>query len=244
MSWWGFQKGKSAMMVIVETPDDAAYQFEHPAGGPTVIGPRWRESLGQLRYPRSCRMCFFEEGNYVDLAKRYRRYAMDTGLFVSLKEKIARPPIVKELIGTPQTRVGILTNIKSGQPEVQQDRSDRQSPAHHVRRSRQATSQIERRGLEHLVWSHRLATEGYDRQHPDELPPAPAAGGWEGMKRLADTCHELGYLSACTISIATIYTDAPVVRSAVRHPRGGSAATPPRFPRHPFRRWKEGHRDS
>ena len=46
MSWWGFQKGKSAMMVIVETPDDAAYQFDHPAGGPTVIGPRWRESLG------------------------------------------------------------------------------------------------------------------------------------------------------------------------------------------------------
>ena len=42
MSWWGFQKGKSAMMVIVETPDDAAYQFSHPAGGPTVIGPRWR----------------------------------------------------------------------------------------------------------------------------------------------------------------------------------------------------------
>ena len=35
MSWWGFEKGRSAMMVIVETPDDAAYQFKHPAGGPT-----------------------------------------------------------------------------------------------------------------------------------------------------------------------------------------------------------------
>jgi len=32
-------------MVIVETPDDAAYQFSHPAGGPTVIGPRWRPQL-------------------------------------------------------------------------------------------------------------------------------------------------------------------------------------------------------
>jgi hypothetical protein len=40
MSWWGFQKGRSAAMVIVETPDDASYQFSHPAGGPTVIGPR------------------------------------------------------------------------------------------------------------------------------------------------------------------------------------------------------------
>jgi len=39
MSWWGFQKGTSAMMIIIETPDDAAYQFNHPAGGPTLIGP-------------------------------------------------------------------------------------------------------------------------------------------------------------------------------------------------------------
>ncbi|MGH7951635.1 MAG: hypothetical protein ACREFE_06915, partial [Limisphaerales bacterium] len=44
MSWWGFEKGDSAMMIIVETPDDAAYQFSHPAGGPTIIGPRWRDS--------------------------------------------------------------------------------------------------------------------------------------------------------------------------------------------------------
>ena len=48
MSWWGFLKGKSAMMVIVETPDDAAYQFSHPGGGPTVIGPEWRYSLGRF----------------------------------------------------------------------------------------------------------------------------------------------------------------------------------------------------
>ncbi len=46
MSWWGFQRGPSAMMVIVETPDDAAYQFDHPAGGPTVIGPRCANRSG------------------------------------------------------------------------------------------------------------------------------------------------------------------------------------------------------
>ena len=90
MSWWGFKKGPAAMMVIVETPDDAAYQFSHPAGGPTVIGPRWRGQLGKLSYMRSARICFFPEGDYVDLAKRYRRYALETGLLVSLKEKIAR----------------------------------------------------------------------------------------------------------------------------------------------------------
>ena len=93
------------MMIIIETPDDAAYQFAHPAGGPTVIGPRWLAQLGRLNYPRSGRMIFFRSGNYVDMAKRYRRYVMETGQFVSLKEKIARTPAVKDLIGTPQTRV-------------------------------------------------------------------------------------------------------------------------------------------
>src|SRR5262245_14152689 len=87
MSWWGFQKGKSGMMVIVETPDDASYQFSHPAGGPTVIGPHWRAQLGRFGYVRTVRLCFIANGNYVDMAKRYRRYVKESGLFVSLKEK-------------------------------------------------------------------------------------------------------------------------------------------------------------
>ena len=36
------------MMVIVETPDDAAYTFSHPAGGPTSMGPSWRAQLGHF----------------------------------------------------------------------------------------------------------------------------------------------------------------------------------------------------
>ena len=79
MSWWGFQKGKSAMMLIVETPDDASYQFSHPAGGPTVIGPRWRAQFSRFGYLRTARISFFTDGNYVDMAKRYRRYVMETG---------------------------------------------------------------------------------------------------------------------------------------------------------------------
>ena len=123
MSWWGFEKGKAAMMVIIETPDDAAYQFSHPAGGPTVIGPEWRDSLGRFSYLRTVRLCFFKQGNYVTLAKRYRQYVIDTGLFVSLKEKIARTPVVADMIGIPQTRVGILHN--------QSTNSDRYNPTNH-----------------------------------------------------------------------------------------------------------------
>jgi hypothetical protein len=207
MSWWGFQKGKSAMMVIVETPDDAAYQFSHPAGGPTVIGPRWLNSLGKFSYMRTARMCFFEQGNYVTLAKRYRRYAMDTGLFVSLKEKLARTPILAGLIGTPQTRVSILHN--------QKEDSDRYDPTNHYSLTTfderaKPLRDLKASGVNQtLVFISGWAHLGYDRQHPDPLPPPEAAGGWAGMKRLTDTCHELGYPFIFHDQYRDYYVDAP-----------------------------------
>lgn len=191
MSFWGFEKGKAAMMVIVETPDDAAYQFSHPAGGPTVIGPRWRDSLGKFRYMRTARMVFFPEGDYVTMAKRYRQYVMNTGLFVSLKEKMVKDPVLADVIGEPETRVGILHN--------QSTNSDNYSLTNHYELHTFAERAAELRamksnGVDHAIiycsgWAHL----GYDRQHPDPLPPPEAAGGWEGMKLLFDTAHELGY---------------------------------------------------
>jgi hypothetical protein len=240
MSWWGFQKGKSAMMIIIETPNDAAYQFSHPAGGPTVIGPRWRATLGKFGYLRSGRMCFLPEGNYVNLAKRYRRYAMDTGLFVSLQEKIARKPIVKELIGTPITRSGILTDIK---PDSLRYKTNDPGFNRHVTTFDERADQfrqLKTQGLERLCvvmtgWPH----AGYDREHPDELPPAPAAGGWEGMKRLADACAQLGYLFSLHDQYRDYYTDAPSFdpQFAVHEE---DASTSIAFPGSRFGQWKEG----
>jgi hypothetical protein len=215
MSWWGFQKGKSAMMVIVETPDDAAYQFSHPAGGPTVIGPRWLATLGKFGYLRTARMCFFDEGNYVTLAKRYRRYVMDTGLFISLKEKIARTPILADLIGTPQTRVGILHNMSpdsdrwDAKPDGGPDQNTHYSLTTFDERAKQLR-ELKARGVDRtLVFVSGWANLGYDRQHPDPLPPSPAAGGWDGLKRLADTCRELGYPFIFHDQYRDYYIDAP-----------------------------------
>src|SRR5262249_25324723 len=98
MSWWGFEKGDSAMMVIVETPDDAAYTFSHLAGGPTKMGPSWRAQLGRFNYTRRLRMIFFPKGNYVTLAKRYRQFVKDSGLYLSLKDKTAQRSTVGNLM--------------------------------------------------------------------------------------------------------------------------------------------------
>jgi hypothetical protein len=210
MSWWGFEKSGAAMMVIVETPNDAAYQFNHPAGGPTVIGPRWRASLGQFGYPRQARMVFLPKGNYVDMAKVYRQYAKNHGIYVSTAEKAFRKPVLNQVIGTPMTRMGILTNIS---PQSQLYDTTQPSKNYHLTTFDQRAAQLndlKSEGFDKLtVVVSGWPKMGYDRQHPDELPPAPDAGGYEGMKRLEDACKQLGYTFSLHDQYRDYYIDAP-----------------------------------
>jgi hypothetical protein len=241
MSWWGFKKGRGAMMVIVETPDDASYQFHHPGGGPTLVGPRWRGSLGRLAYPRTARMCFFGEGDYVSLAKRYRRHAMETGLFVSLREKIARRAEVQRLVGTPLSRVGILRNLKEDSQRFDaKDPSKNHSLSSFDERARELR-ELKAKGVERL---HVCLTGwpwlGYDRQHPDELPPAPAAGGWPGLKRLAETCRELGYVLTFHDQYRDFYLDAPSYDPQFAIHEEDEASPPQAFPGTRFGDRKQG----
>jgi hypothetical protein len=89
------------------------------------------------------------KGNYVDLAKRYRRHVIESGLFVSLKDKIAHNPIVANLIGNVSTGASVLRNPKPGGPGY-----DDKGPKS----------------------NYRLTTCAGDRQHPDVLPPNKEAG--------------------------------------------------------------------
>jgi hypothetical protein len=209
MPWWGHQKGDSAAMIILETPADGGCHFSHPAGGPTRIGARWVHSLGKFSYPRRARLCFFRKGTYVTLAKRYRHYVIEDGSFVPLNEKIARSPIMKRLIGSPVIHTGILTHI---QPESSYYNKDDPNKNHYYvsfdKRAEQLR-ELEKKGVKqayvHLDgWGFR----GYDNLHPDVLPPSPEAGGWEGLRALAQTCDDLGYVFALHDQYRDYYLDA------------------------------------
>jgi len=209
MPWWGHQQADSALLVLIETPDDGGCRFEHPPGGPTKIQPRWVHSLGKLQYPRRMRFCFFEKGNYVTMAKRYRRHVIETEHFVSLAEKTARSPLVGKLIGSPVVHTSILYHI---QPESQYYNKDDPAKNDQLASFDERAAQLRKlaekgieRGYVHLDgWGFR----GYDNLHPDILPPSPEAGGWEGMKRLAQTCDELGYIFAIHDQYRDYYLDA------------------------------------
>ena len=243
MSWWGFLKAGSAMMVIVETPDDAGYTFSHPPGGPTYMGPVWRTQLDHFSYLRSVRMCFLPKGGYVDLAKRYRRYVMDSGLFVSLKDKIADRPVVKNLIGNPVAGMRVLRNLKPDSA-----RYDARNPATSYQlttfeQNIQRMRELKAKGFDHAnVSLSGWLKEGYDRQTPDALPPAEAAGGWAGMKAFFDACKEIGFTCWLHDQYRDYYLDAPSWNPdfAVHEE---DAVTPPKaFPGTRFKHdWKDGY---
>jgi len=209
MPWWGHQQGDAAMMVLLETPDDGGCRFAHPAGGPTRMRPRWVHSLGQLRYPRRLRLCFFDKGNYVTLAKRYRQHVIETGRFVAIAEKIARNPLVGKLIASPVIHTSILYHI---QPESQYYHKDDPAKNDQLVTFDERAEQLRKladKGIDRAyIHLDGWGTRGYDNLHPDVIPPCPKAGGWKGMKRLADACDELGYVFAIHDQYRDFYHDA------------------------------------
>jgi hypothetical protein len=210
MPWWGYLQGKSAAMIILETPIDAYCELIHPAGGPTIINPEWIHSLGKLNYTRKLRFSFFREGDYVTLAKRYREYAIENGNFVSLKEKIARTPLVGELIGSPIIHTSILYHTQPASDLYNKtDLAQNHQLATFYDRAQQLKVLAEKRNLKraylHLDgWGYR----GYDNLHPDVLPPCEEAGGWNGMKYFGHVCDSLGFLFAIHDQYRDYYHDA------------------------------------
>jgi hypothetical protein len=239
--WWGFQKGAAALMVLIETPDDGAYQWGHPAGGPTLIGPRWRSQLGRLGYMRTGRFVVFDQGNYVDLAKRYRAHAIETGLWVPLRQKIARSPKVETLIGSIESRIGILRDIVPESRLFNKTNPERNYSVTPFAERAQQLRELRRKGIERFqVVLTGWPRKGYDREHPDGLPVAPVAGGWEGMKLLADTCAELGYTFTLHDQYRDYYVEAPSYSPAFAVHEEDASGQPSIFPGTRFGSWKEG----
>jgi hypothetical protein len=208
MPWWGFSRPTGSVLVLLETPDDAGCRFDHPAGGPTSIDVRWVHSLGRWAYPRVVRFAFLDEGGYVGLAKRYRRFVVESGRFVSLREKLARNPLVAKLVGAPVIHTSILYHI-----QPQSSYYDKKDPAknHQLATFDERARELEAlaaRGV-HRAYVHLdgWGLRGYDNLHPDVLPPCPEAGGYDGLKRLADACDALGFVFAIHDQYRDYYLD-------------------------------------
>lgn len=112
MPWWGTHNKKSAVMGIVDEAsrpelfyninNNGQYLFNAEGKMSTYqrtlfLDPVWKldgtDTKQQITYH------FIQGGDYVDMAKEYKKEAIKRGHFVTLKEKLARNPNVDRLPG-------------------------------------------------------------------------------------------------------------------------------------------------
>jgi Family of unknown function (DUF5696) len=136
-----------------------------------------------------------------------------------------------------------LRNIKADAA-----RWDRKNPAGNYRLTTFAANAQRLRDLKAQGWAHLNVSLsgwnqfGYDRQTPDSLPPAPQAGGWEGMKLFFDTCKELGYTCWVHDQYRDYYLDAPSWNPDFAVHEEDSIRPPDAFPGTRFKHdWKAGY---
>ncbi len=178
---------------ILETPFDAKAVSQKGRNNSLLTGVNWSSSLGKVSYERRVRFDLFSNGDYNSVAKNFRAYLKETGQFVSITDKIARNPNVSYLVGAPVLHHRIYTHIQPKSDFYKKHGQNIILYATFEQRAREL-EHIKSLGLDRLyIHTDGWGIEGYDNQHPYVLPPNEQAGGWDGMKKLADKCLEIGY---------------------------------------------------
>ncbi len=205
MPLFGQVRDGSGYAAIIDTPYDARY---------ALLGEdiefRFVTSLGHMAYPRRILYRFMENCDYNDFAHSFRAYLEERGMVYTLREKAAKNPAVNDLFGCPVIHTGIAVHISPASDYYRPDEPDFND--NHVPfdvRARELR-RLKEMGLDRAyIHLDGWGKHGYDNLHPDPFPPHEAAGGAEGMKHLADTARELGYIFGIHDQYRDYYYDAP-----------------------------------
>jgi hypothetical protein len=209
LPWWGQIHDGQGVQVILETTADAGGRYIHPAGGPTRIAPTWYATLGRFGYLRTVRYVFDDAASYVTMAKRFRRHVQERGEFVTLQEKLLRTPALDEVIGRPVVHLGALYHFVREAGLFNKQRIEANHSLNTFDELAEGLRELKGRGIgQAYVHLDGWGFYGYDNGHPDVMPVGQEQGGWEGLRRFADTCADLGYLFAVHDQYRDFYLNA------------------------------------
>lgn len=191
--FWGRICGKHGFAAIIETPYDASMFSCFGKNRSFLNSVNWYSSLGKLSYERKIRFRFLKNCSYNDVAKAYRNYLIEKEDFLSIDDKIKINPTIKYLAGAPVLHHGIFSNINSKSNYYVKGGENQKVHATFAKRAEQL-KKIKDAGLESLyIHTDGWGVAGYDNRHPYVLPPCEQAGGYDGMRELSQTCHDIGY---------------------------------------------------
>jgi hypothetical protein len=205
MPLYGQVRDGTGYAAIFDTPYDAKYALD----GDRVI-PLWIPSLAEMRYARRMLFRFREACDYNVIAKCYRAYVRERGRLVTLREKAARNPAVERLVGCAVIHEGIATHISPGSDYYSKDDPAKNDYYTSFDTRAEQLRALRAKGLE-KGYTHfdGWGAHGYDNLHPSPFPPHEGAGGADGMRRLSETCRELGYIFGIHDQYRDYYYDGP-----------------------------------
>jgi hypothetical protein len=98
MPWAGVTDLERGLMTIIETAEGSGVT---PRVQADVFAPQvfWMPSRDTFRYARRLHYRLFDRGGYVAMCKYYRKRLLDSGQFVTLREKEKARPQLRKLIG-------------------------------------------------------------------------------------------------------------------------------------------------
>lgn len=191
---WGRVCGKKGFCGVLDDANDSTMFSCYGKNKAFLNSVNWVSSLGRLSYKRTVHFSFFDDCDYNDFAKEFRKQELEKGHLCTIDEKIGLNPNVAGLIGTPVYHTGIFSNTS---PDSQfYKKGGENSVLHSTFENKGKTlERFKSLGLDRLYmhtdgWGER----GYDNLCPYVLPPCPQAGGYTGMAALSEKCDELGYL--------------------------------------------------
>lgn len=196
MPWFAQVRDRKGCLAICETPWNAGYKAAHPAGGGQTKVAVWYElSLGRMDYRRILRYTLCSDCDHNTICKIYRKYVKENGRLRTLAEKSIMAPSVDRLIGSVFVHKGIKTVVQPDSDFFDADAPEKNNSLTTFAKRAEEIRELHEKGVEKLyLHLDGWAQPGYDNQHPDYLPACAEAGGWEGMRELADTMHDCGYL--------------------------------------------------
>jgi len=188
MRWFGGLKGNNGWIGIIDEGygDSGLYYSNLSACA------AWQKTLGKWQGKKTVIFGFSDNG-YVGLAKLYRHYAKENGLFKSLRQKIEEVPSVKNLIGGRcisffQSHTYHKENFYLGLQPVPPDADEKDGKVQ-VQISHKDVANIiaeaKQAGMKQGYFNLRGWLDGgYDETHPDVWPPEPALGSIDEFKKV------------------------------------------------------------
>lgn len=229
MRWLGGLKGDAAWIGIFDEGFEDSFGFV----ANRTATPVMTRSLSKWNHSYTWRLQFIR-GDYVSLAKIFRKWVIDNGKFVSLSDKIKTNKNLSSFPGGRAFWINLAfpsESVSHGEDLYLSDNSSNEKAADNkvkilftYRELKEMISKLKKLGLSKgIIKIGGWINGGYDYSHPDVWPPEPSLGEIQELKEIL--AEDGPILTGLHDNNQDIYEQSPSFPEGVDHNADGSLLT-------------------